>query len=164
MAEIILTRKESIPSMRLIGKKYGDADRVDGMFGTKWGEWDANGWFDSLKKLGVPDGYDYGDVGYMTHGKDGQFQYWIGRFTPGGSQVPEGYDFLDFEAVNIGVCHVLGQQPDIYMKEDMCYERLKADGYKVLDQYGCFERYNPPRFLTLDENGNIILDVCFFVA
>jgi hypothetical protein len=36
--------------LRFIGKKYGDSDRVNGMFGSKWNEWWQNGWFDILEK------------------------------------------------------------------------------------------------------------------
>jgi len=50
MAEIIKTYKQSVPEMRFVGKKYGNADRVNGTFGAKWGEWFQNGWFEEIKK------------------------------------------------------------------------------------------------------------------
>jgi len=37
-------------ALRFIGKKYGDAVRVNGVFGVKWGEWWQNGYFDALEK------------------------------------------------------------------------------------------------------------------
>ncbi len=43
-AEIIKVYKEHLPSLRLIGKRYTEADRV-GSFGHKWGEWFENGLF-----------------------------------------------------------------------------------------------------------------------
>ncbi|MCL2013817.1 MAG: GyrI-like domain-containing protein [Oscillospiraceae bacterium] len=162
MADIVKTYKEHHPALRFIGKKYTDEDRVDGLFGAKWGEWFENKWFDIIEKLGAPGGLDKGHIGYMTHGEDGKFQYWIGLFTPDETQIPEGFDFLDFEAGHIGVCHVYGIEPDVYCKECMCSDKLNADGYKI-KPFGCFERYNYPRFCEPDDKGNIILDVCFFV-
>jgi hypothetical protein len=47
--EIIKTYKEHFPAIRLIGKRYTDADRANGSFGAQWAEWHVNGWFDPLE-------------------------------------------------------------------------------------------------------------------
>jgi len=49
-AEIIKVYKQDVPALRFIGEKYGDNDRVDGMFGKHWGDWYENGWFDIIEK------------------------------------------------------------------------------------------------------------------
>ncbi len=36
MPEIIKVQKEHQPALRFIGKRYSDADRMDGGFGNKW--------------------------------------------------------------------------------------------------------------------------------
>ena len=41
---------QQFPARRFIGKKYGDSDRVNGNFGSKWGEFFDNGWFDVLER------------------------------------------------------------------------------------------------------------------
>ena len=163
MAEIIKVYKESVPAMRLIGKKYTNQDRVNGLFGVKWDEWFKNNWFDQLEKLGTPDGLDNGYIGYMNCDEKGEFNYWIGVFTPENTTVPDGFDSLDFPAGSLGICHVYGKEPEVYCNEEMCCDKLKTEGYKV-DDRGCFERYNYPRFCEPDDKGNIILDVCFFLA
>ena len=53
MAEIIKTLKENLPALRLIGKRYTNADRDEyGGYGAKWSEWGNNNWFEPLEKLG----------------------------------------------------------------------------------------------------------------
>lgn len=37
MSEIIKVYRQSVPTLRFIGKKYGDSDRVNGTFGKQWG-------------------------------------------------------------------------------------------------------------------------------
>jgi predicted transcriptional regulator YdeE len=161
MAEIIKTYREPHPAMRLVGKRYTDADRVNGMFGVKWGEWHQNHWFQLLEQLGAPDGVESGAVGYMRD-VNGVFEYWIGMFTPAGTAVPDGFSSLDFDAGYLGVCHIFGKESDIYCKEPMCAEHLQASGY-TLTGCGCMERYIEARFGRPDAEGRIILDICFFV-
>lgn len=167
MYEIIKIYKQSIGATRFVGKKYGDADRVDGSFGAKWGEWFANGWFGSIEKLyggKLTDIYEDGDayVGLMRDGPDGVFEYWIGMFMPEGAGVPDGFSYIDFNAGSLGVCWVYGSEPDIYMREGECGSRLLEEGYEITADW-CFERYGCPRFTTPDDKGNVILDICFFV-
>ena len=51
MADIVKMYRQELPAFRFIGKKYGDGDRVNGGFGSQWGEWFQNGWFEALEKL-----------------------------------------------------------------------------------------------------------------
>jgi hypothetical protein len=41
-AEIIKVYKQDVPSLRFIGKRYGDKDRVNRTFGKYWGDWHQN--------------------------------------------------------------------------------------------------------------------------
>lgn len=170
MAEIIKVYRQSVPSVRFIGKIYGDSDRVDGGFGKQWGDWFASGLFEKIEKqLEKTKKKAYEDcdayVGLMRW-KDGEpFQYWIGMFTPEGTAVPEGFSYHDFPASELGVCWVYGK--DVYCKEDKCAEKLAENGMKVSsDSEGAFwffERYTCPRFTSPDEKGNVILDICHYV-
>ena len=124
MAEIIKTYKQTVGAMRLIGKKYGNDDRVDGSFGAKWGEWFENGWFEVLEKQssGQPkETYEDADayIGLMTD-EDGAFDYWIGMFMPEGTAVPEGFAHMDFPQGELGVCWVYGKEWEIYGLEGQC--------------------------------------------
>ncbi|MDR2546381.1 MAG: GyrI-like domain-containing protein [Lachnospiraceae bacterium] len=168
MAEICKVYKQRVGNMRFIGKKYLNSDRVNGMFGAKWGEWFENGWFTLLEKHvdgSLKDTYEDGDatIGLMReeNGFD-SFEYWIGYFVPENTKVPEGFTYVDFPESELGVCWVYGKVHEVFGLEGMCRERLEKEGYEVTSNW-CIERYSCPRFTTPDEKGNVIIDICFFV-
>lgn len=166
MAEIIKVYRQPLGAMRFIGKKYGDDDRVDGNFGAKWGEWHQNDWFGVIERqidTGLKEVYEDGDsyIGLMRGGHDTPFEYWIGVFMPEGTAVPDGFRFIDFPACDLGVCWIYGKESEVFALEGKCGQRLEEEGFDI-DTEWCFERYNCPRFTTPDENGNIIIDICFF--
>ncbi|MDR0324675.1 MAG: hypothetical protein LBI19_01095 [Oscillospiraceae bacterium] len=172
MAEIIKTYKQNVSAARFIGKKYGNADRVEGMFGAKWGEWFQNGWFGILEKQmteSFKETYADGDayIGLMREFERDSFEYWIGMFLPEDAAVPEGFESVDFPKSALGVCWIYGKEDEVYCREGECGEKLGKEGFAfVTEGQGadwCFERYACPRFTTPDEKGNIILDICFFV-
>jgi len=163
MAEIIKTYKQSVPAMRFIGKKYGDSDRVNGTFGTKWDEWYQNGWFEEIKKQPyeeLKDIYeDYeAEIG-LVRGSGDSFEYWIGKFMPENTVIPEGFKHIDFPKGNFGICWLYGKESEVFGQEVSCLEKLKEDGFVVVGD--CFERYCA-RFAP-DEKGNVTLDICFYV-
>lgn len=167
MAEIIKTYKQNIKAMRFIGKRYDDHDRVNGTFGAKWKEWFENGWFGMMEcQAGgrLKDVYEDGDayIGLMRGGGNVPFEYWIGCFVPADTMVPEGFDCIDFPAGELGVCWVYGKENEVYFQEVQCGKRLEQDGFQICYDW-CLERYVCPRFTTPDDNGNIILDICFFI-
>ena len=137
MASIIKTFREEIPAMRFIGKKYEG-------FGPWWGEWFANGWFDTIEKAmgGIDSILKFwenggGYVGLERRAVDQPFEYWIGMFTPADTPVPEGFACVDFPAIGCQssdqvhsaqylpagaiLCH-----PAEYLFEDMRYYRLAS--------------------------------------
>ena len=84
MAEIIKAYRQTMPAMRFIGRKYTNADRVDGHFGSLWHEWLSKGWFELIEeKAGgsLKDTYEDADalIGLMCGSANG-FEYRIGRF------------------------------------------------------------------------------------
>lgn len=172
MVEVVNTYKQAIPSLRFIGIKYGDHDRVNGSYASKWDEWFESERFNKLESLLTDDfKSEYEDfntnVGLMRL-KDGEpFEYWIGMFLPEGTEAPEGFGFIDFAASNLGVCWLKGRIPEVYQNELQCANKLTDEGYEILnDELGAwwfFERYGCPRFTNPDEDGNVILDICHFV-
>jgi len=164
MAEIIKTYKETLPALRVIGKRYTHAD-FDNGFGGKWGEWFANDWFAPLDALGTVEGIENGYLGFMRCDGADDFEYWIGVFAAPGTVVPDGYGFLDVDGGSVGICWVKGNQDDgsIYGMHDKCVEAMNENGMEHFrhdeDKYLCsFERYNCPRFTKADKDGNVILD------
>jgi predicted transcriptional regulator YdeE len=166
MAEIIKTYKETLPALRLIGKRYGTSDFVNGSFGAKWGEFFEKGWFDELEKLGMAKDIENGYLGFMRcNNNQEEFEYWIGMFFAPGMEAPAGYEYLDLEGGDVGVCWIKGSQDDgsIYGMHDKCEEALKNNGmgnfmYDEKKYLYHFERYNCPRFTEKDSDGNVILD------
>lgn len=171
--EIIKTYKQSIPNVRFIGKKYGESDRVDGSFGFQWQEWLKNDSFAPIEKaVGGSEAcqtlYEDGDacLGYMRYKEGEPFEYWIGMFTPEGTEVPEGYDSIDIKAANCGICWYYGQESEIYAREDQAMNKLKEMNMIIKrDEQGAlwfFERYSSKRFVS-DGNGYLTLDIGFYV-
>jgi predicted transcriptional regulator YdeE len=169
-AEIIKVYREAQPALRLIGKRYLDRDRDPntGLFAPKWGEWHANGWFDLLEKHAAPDATNGGAyIGLMGSGDDG-FEYWIGIFFPEGTEPPDGFDYADIPASDVGVCWIRGTEPDIYTQTLQCYAELLGEDMRVptrdaLGRWYEFERYNCPRFTDADADGNVILDYAVYL-
>jgi len=166
MAELIKVFKENVPAMRFIGKKYPD-------FGGWWGEWFANGWFDTIEKsMGGVDAilniWENG-AGYVGLERrcDGQpFEYWIGMFTPAETRVPDGFDFIDFPAISFGTCWIYGKEDEVHDTSE-CLPAVKSNNMEPwTDDRGgiwSFENCLCPRYTTPDENGNIIMDYCYYV-
>lgn len=162
---IVRVYTQSLPKTRFIGKRYTGEDSVNGSFADKWEEWFENDLFSEIQN-------DYGffedadaHIGLCRILQDGSFEYWIGEFAPAGHPVPDGYLSIDFDAADIAVCWVKGKEPDIYfedctpaLKENNLEWKTGADGIRY-----CFERYCCPRFTEPDEEGNVILDQCFFI-
>lgn len=175
MAEIIKVYKEHLPAMRFIGKRYTNADRgKDGGYGYKWGEWFENGWFEELEKLGAVENIENGYLGFMRcNGSDFEntFEYWMGLFLPTDTEVPEGYEFIDLEESDAGICWIKGSDSDgsIYNMNDECiaeFQKKNMGNFKSDDENRAyiFERYNCPRFTQKDEQGNVILDYGIYLA
>lgn len=169
--EIIKAYRREIPAARFIGTKYGDEDRVNGMFGAKWGEWFENSRFgvieqhigDNKKFYEDSDAY----IGLMRFKEGEPFQYWIGMFTPADTGVPEGFDYVDFPAGAIGVCWLYGPEDELYCKEYLCGIKLGEEGLDIITDdkgaYWFYERYADGRYAAPDDKGNIILDIVHYV-
>jgi len=164
MANITRVFLEVLPNVKLIGRRYTDADRdASGSFGSKWGGWFENGCFESLEKCDrvrrVSDDY----FGAMRDGNAG-FEYWIGMLAEPGSGVPEGFEAIDIAGGPLGVCYIYGRadSAELFGRDvhDACVAAWAAQGWRVPDGTWIFERCNCPRFTEPDETGCVILDYC----
>lgn len=94
------------------------------------------------------------------------FEYWIGMFLPEGCEVPEGYNYIDLTFNAAGICWLKGNEAELFGHEGECYEEITKQAMKVveIEDGACyfFERYQCPRYTT-DEDGEVILDIGFFV-
>ena len=170
--EVTKVYKECFPALRFIGKRYTNDDRVNGGFGKQWGEWWSNDMFAKMKEAVSSKPFDDATIGLMTMcGDMSGFIYWIGLFFPSGTNVPDGYDFIDLPESNIGVGWVCGNEENGEIfgappHEAVCkrLEEEKIGSFRNdiagegSDTYCFFERYNCPRFTEKDANGNVTLD------
>ena len=174
MHKIIKAYKQSIPETRFIGIKYGDGDRDEyGSFGEKWGLAHASDLFGKIESAVGIDKirvlYEDSDayVGLMRCNADEPFQYWIGMFTPAGSPVPDGMEYVDFVASELGIAWIYGDEGDVFCHDDECVAELTKIGCAPKnDESGSmwfFERYQCPRYTTPDDDGKIILDSGYFI-
>lgn len=151
--KLLEIKRESWPAVRLIGKKYSDA--------PNWGEWWEKGWFEALeaKQCSPMNGDAYVGAVHIVNGRP---ERWIGMFFPADTSVPEGFESVDMEPLDYGVCYLSGKEGDgdFFTMEthNMCLEALRADGFVRKEDDWCFERYNCPRYTTPDGEGNVILD------
>ena len=166
MPEIIKVFKEEIPNLRFIGKKYDN-------FGH-WDEWWENGWFDLLEQtMGGPEKIlavwenGGGYIGVERRAVGQLFAYYIGMLMPEGTPVPEGFVSIDFEGLSLGTCWIYGKEDEVH-DTSACRGKLEAEGMRVWkDANGAewsFENCLCPRYTTPDEQGNVILDYCYFIC
>ena len=174
--KVLKTYRQSVPATRFIGKKFGDEDRIDGHggFGKQWDDWFKLGWCEQLEAHGPKADFEDSDayIGLMRikEGNDYEkaepFQYWVGMFFPEGTQVPEGFDFVDFPASDLGIGWLYGKDSYIFGKEGLVFDGFKKQGIKVIpDREGAhwfFERYACPRYTEPDKKGKKILDIGWY--
>jgi len=178
MVKITKVYAERLPSVRLIGKRYTDADRDEhGGYGHMWMKWFEEGWFSQLEQLPAPKGVENGYIGLMgCSGTMNDFEYWIGAFFEAGAQAPAGFEYVDIPEGIVGVCWIKGREDngEIYGEtaHNMCVHKLRDKGFvriredfkgpeKIWNWF--FERYNEPRFTEKDEDGEVILDYGIYI-
>ena len=166
--KVVKAYRQSVPATRFIGIKYGDEDRVNGGFGEQWNEWHKQERFKFLEENCPKVDFEDSDacIGLMRWKEEEPFQYWVGKFFAEGADVPEGFDFVDFPASELGVGWLYGKRSYIFAKEDLAFSACDKQGVKCIpdseDATWFFERYasdTPPR---PKKKGKFILDVCFF--
>jgi predicted transcriptional regulator YdeE len=168
--EIKKVYKESIPHVKLIGRRLTNNDRDEtGTFARHWQQSFREGWFDILKACkglsGVSD--DYLGAMRMTGESGDGFEYWIGMFRAPDAEVPVGFESVEIPAGEVGVCWLYGSDKtgELYSMEasDLSMAALKEQGWDYAETGWFFERYNCPRFTAPDEKGNVILDICAYL-
>lgn len=164
MVKILDCHRETLPSVKLIGKRYTDADRDEnGSFAALWGQWFANGWFERLRGTGGMETISDDFLGAMRCTEAG-FEYWIGIFMAPEDPVPQGFAFVNIAGGDWGVCYLYGKDgsTDLFgmAAHEASLHAWTAAGWNMAPGGWFLERYNCPRYTTPDESGNVILDYC----
>lgn len=168
--EIKRVYKESIPPVKLIGKRLTNNERDEtGTFARYWQQSFQERWFDLLSQCkGLPGASDdYLGAMRMTGENGEDFEYWIGMFRAPDAVPPEGFESVDIPAGEVGVCWLHGSDKtgELYSMEasNLAMAALKEQGWNYAETGWFFERYNCPRFTVPDETGNVILDICAYL-
>lgn len=168
--KIVKTYKESLPAVKLVGKRFTNEDRdATGTFATYWQQAFQESWFDQLKKgkelLNISDDV----IGAMRMGKQtGEFEYWIGIFLATDTNIPAGFEAINIPAGEVGITWLYGNEKsgELYSAEasNLSMKAFAEKGWKYSEQGWFFERYNASRFTVPDEKGNVILDICAYLV
>jgi predicted transcriptional regulator YdeE len=171
---IVNVYREIMPATRFIGIKHTNEDRSEcGGFGNQWAWMFEQGHFNTLRALLPEVPVEFfrdidATIGLMRVVEGEPFQYWIGMFLTPYTEVPEGFDYIDFPRSELGVVWVYGQAPDIFWQCELEHQALIDYGVDLrpneLGEFWFFERYVCPRFTTPNEYGNIILDKVHFIV
>lgn len=166
--EIIKVYKETLPDVKLVGKRYTNKGRDEsGTFARYWQACFQEDWRAILKECESIPGVSEDFVGAMRMTNDEDFEYWIGAFLSPCAKVPDGFASVEIPTSDVGVCWLYGNDKngELYGMEasDLSMAALSEKGWKFSEKGWFFERYNSPRFTSPDEKGNVILDICAYL-
>jgi len=156
--------KQELPALRFIGKKCIETSEKANVLNLL-DNWQLNGWFDDIEKQSGKDLktlFDGGDSYInLVRKKDGIFEHWMGMFLPEGTEVPQGYEAVDFPKMTINVCNVYGKRDEIADYETECRNKLTEDGFPCEKAQWYFRRFNWNKFFGEDVYGKRLLDYCY---
>jgi hypothetical protein len=157
--------KQQLPILRFIGKKYIKTSETENVL-RLLDNWQINGWFDDIEKQSITDYKKYfkGGDAYinLVRNKEGSLSgHWMGMFVPKETEIPQGYEAIDFPKMNIGVCCVYGKRDDIVNYETECRNKLTEEGFALENAQWYFRRFNWHRFFEEDLYGKRLLDYCY---
>jgi hypothetical protein len=160
--------KQELPALRFIGKKCVEKTEPHNIL-VLLDNWQINNMFGDIEKQS--------DINYKTffegadsyiclvRKKNESLEYWMGMFLPKGTEVPHGFQALEFPEMSISVCSVYGKRNEVINYEDECRKKLAEEGlnlYKDNTGYQCyFLRFNWRSFYVEDIYSKRLLDYCY---
>jgi len=176
---IIKTYRQEVPALRFIGKKYNEPFSVS-IFDKILNEldnWCLRYAFSVIEKQLDKESktiYEGGDAYVSLIKINGellnevkQIEYWLGMFMPEGTEVPSGYEMMDFPKSTLGVCAVYGKRNSIIHYDEDCRKELAKEGIECRkDETGAklfFQRFNWRNFYSEDKYGKRVLEYCYYL-
>jgi len=166
---IVETYQQEIPALRFIGKKHSvpcSEPINDSLFDRIVGDmdnWRLNYTFDAIEKQIDKDAntiYEGGNAYVSLMRKnDETFEYWLGMFMPAGTNVPEGYESMDFPPSTLAVYRVYGKRNAIIRYDVECRKSLAIETNRTP---WFFQRFNWQKFFEEDKYGKRILEYGYF--
>jgi len=156
---IIKTYQQEIPALRFIGKKYSVplSDSAFDVILDNLDDWRLNYTFNAIEKQ-----TDKGNDAYISlirKNDDGVIDYLLGMFMPAGTNVPKGYEAIDFPQSTLAVFSVYGKRNAIIHYDAECRKKLAQDAAST---QWFFQRFNWRRFFEEDKYGKRILEYGYF--
>ena len=147
-ASVRHVERVALPPLRLIGRT-----------GTRWADWWANSWFDTLEHHTVPPcDPDYMDCYRICNGQE---EAWIGMLFPQNALVPESFHTVELPAADYALIYLRGREddPDLYgpAARALCIQAMAEQGMTPAPGL-MLVRYNCPRFTTPDAEGCVTVD------
>jgi len=163
--------KQELPALRFIGTKCFETTAAVNVL-NMLDSWKLNGWFDVIEKQSNIDyktffegggSFKEGDAYINLVRKKGNdiCEHWMGMFMPAGTEVPQGYDMIDFPKTSIGASRVYGKRNEIVNYETECRNKLTEEGFALGDTQWFFRRFNWRGFFEEDVYGKRLLDYCY---
>jgi len=80
---------------------------------------------------------------------------------PEGTEIPQGYEAIDFPESTLAICTVYGKRDEIVNYETECSNKLIEEGFVQENGLWYFRRFNWHRFFEEDVYGKRLLDYCY---
>jgi len=154
--------KQQLPALRFIGKKYTEPPEPKKILNLL-NDWQLNSWFDIIeRKAGCEPRFSDAYISLVRE-KDAAFEHWMGVFMPKETEVPYGFEAIDFPEMTIYVCSVYGKRGEIINYEKECRNKLTEEGFSIKNTHWYFMRFNWHGFFADDIYGKRSLDYCFLI-
>jgi predicted transcriptional regulator YdeE len=147
--------QQELPALRFIGKKCIETSETMKVLNLL-DNWQLDRQFDAIEKQSAIDYKTFFEGGdayiNLVRKKDHVFEHWMGMFMPEGTEVPQGYEMIDFPPMPISVCRVYGKRDEIVNMQE---------GFVPKNAPWYCRRFNWHWFFKEDEYGKRLLDYCY---
>jgi len=134
---IISVTQEKLPTVRFIGKRYNGNESIC----VKWKSWKDNHWFSILENLNSRYANSYIGAKRIVNGR---LEYWIGMFFLPDADVPEGFEYIDIDEINLANFKLQGttHKATSFETHNLCLAELSKHNMTRFEDHWCFECYD----------------------
>lgn len=129
--------QEKLPTVRFIGKRYNGNESIY----IKWKLWKNNYWFSILENLDSRYANTYIGAKRVVNGS---LEYWIGMFFLLNTDVPEGFEYIDIDEINLANFKLQGtaHKATSFETHNLCLAELSKHNVTRFEDHWCFECYD----------------------
>jgi len=170
---IIDIYRQKLPQMRFIGKCYKEKllDFSYKKILDNFNSWCINKHFEKIEKMADADLKTFYDgtnayICMMRKTAGGIIEYYLGMFMPKDTNVPKGYETIDFNKSEIAVSCVYGKRNNLIHYDNECRKKLTDE--KMMEENSNFKewsflRFNWYKYFNEDKFGNSALEYCYYI-